>query len=143
MHPEESGVDFGLPPPTRGIRPAGVAPLALDWSTPAHAGNTERQCLKTGITTVYPRPRGEYEVLSIIAMMVGGLPPPTRGIRLQIKAQPLAPGSTPAHAGNTNRTPQGRSSVQVYPRPRGEYGYFRCVKCAGTGLPPPTRGIQI
>lgn len=48
----------------------------------------------------YPRPRGESFTLGIMAMMMCGLSPPTRGIRLSLALSYCGYGSTPAHAGH-------------------------------------------
>ena len=50
-------------------------------------------------------------------------------------------GSTPAHAGNTAANGPARDFVEVYPRPRGEYGSVGAMAHNRYGLPPPTRGI--
>ena len=53
----------GLPPPTRGI----LTYIARDntglGSTPAHAGNTSRGLSCAIEEEVYPRPRGEYQII--------------------------------------------------------------------------------
>ena len=54
----------GLPPPTRGIRLSHSLYRRLHRSTPAHAGNTLYHKGYRLALTVYPRPRGEYFVVS-------------------------------------------------------------------------------
>ena len=70
----------GLPPPTRGIHTRDKAEEEANRSTPAHAGNTGRGAARGGEIGVYPRPRGEYMLIRVLAFPILGLPPPTRGI---------------------------------------------------------------
>ena len=51
---------LGLPPPTRGIQRSSHCLTAPIRSTPAHAGNTPSARISRAISSVYPRPRGEY-----------------------------------------------------------------------------------
>ena len=114
----------GLPPPTRGIRCAGGAGVALVvvlGSTPAHAGNTAAHRSSTSMSKVYPRPRGEYRRALTMNPPYNGLPPPTRGIQNVPRSSLPPDGSTPAHAGNTTAQPHPARTTSVYPRPRGEY----------------------
>ena len=73
--------------------------------------------------------------------MHGGLPPPTRGIRLHGMEFISESGSTPAHAGNTWGFWECMDKAAVYPRPRGEYKLYVHHEQESQGLPPPTRGI--
>ena len=113
---------MGLPPPTRGIRQQGLYPSETERSTPAHAGNTGESGYSTNLTRVYPRPRGEYEMLEPENEDWWGLPPPTRGILSVRSGSETIARSTPAHAGNTAADGFRRRQRGVYPRPRGEYG---------------------
>ena len=79
----------------------------------------------------------------VMDMQCDGLPPPTRGIRLQLVLQPPEEGSTPAHAGNTSEQHAASGASGVYPRPRGEYEVAPHILQGLNGLPPPTRGIRI
>ena len=97
----------------------------------------------SGSLSVYPRPRGEYANDSLSPLCSEGLPPPTRGIPAGCAEYALSPGSTPAHAGNTNRLVVGGVKGGVYPRPRGEYRVGNTAEAIGAGLPPPTRGIPV
>ena len=139
----EGHTEEGLPPPTRGIPASNPAEIANQRSTPAHAGNTQREPAGICRTTVYPRPRGEYVCgLSFLTTQMG-LPPPTRGIPVKFAYLSAATRSTPAHAGNTFRRGYCLPIVKVYPRPRGEYYGPQAQPAGVQGLPPPTRGIPI
>ena len=131
----------GLPPPTRGIHSRPKSRALHIRSTPAHAGNTYHVQHEPASGEVYPRPRGEYGSWRFAARVSNGLPPPTRGIRVQRAARCHHRGSTPAHAGNTAAAIWAAGLVRVYPRPRGEYALFHIGERGGIGLPPPTRGI--
>ena len=133
----------GLPPPTRGIQRISPCKSNHLRSTPAHAGNTALAAYTPCPRAVYPRPRGEYCPLETPALCAPGLPPPTRGIRAYIPPAGIAPGSTPAHAGNTHPQSRKWSGIKVYPRPRGEYPSAPALSTGLDGLPPPTRGIQL
>ena len=133
----------GLPPPTRGIQWLAFPVHIQAWSTPAHAGNTARRSSAKPIRGVYPRPRGEYGGRAAAANRRPGLPPPTRGILDDSYISLLQARSTPAHAGNTPRSPCANAQSAVYPRPRGEYGSGRSRRAKPEGLPPPTRGIPL
>ena len=132
----------GLPPPTRGILGRVFCYMDGSGSTPAHAGNTGHYRNAAQPVQVYPRPRGEYRRTRTACRGSGGLPPPTRGIRMQVRPLALHQGSTPAHAGNTRASPTSSSRLPVYPRPRGEYPGRKPTSITSPGLPPPTRGIQ-
>ena len=132
----------GLPPPTRGIPLHRCHGCDRGWSTPAHAGNTWGQASPYTPAPVYPRPRGEYTCAIRHVGIVHGLPPPTRGILGRLAGRHRRDGSTPAHAGNTQKGTRKNSPIQVYPRPRGEYPVVRPADAAVVGLPPPTRGIH-
>ena len=138
----KDGHNHGLPPPTRGIRRSHIHIAHSRRSTPAHAGNTRGRLCRGGRGQVYPRPRGEYFTRRLAAARSFGLPPPTRGIRQCPINQILQPGSTPAHAGNTEYTSAQSVHARVYPRPRGEYITNRAWLDDANGLPPPTRGIR-
>ena len=140
-HP--TSANCGLPPPTRGIQVAHRLADSGCGSTPAHAGNTDRMALPTARTWVYPRPRGEYFRYARSPSIVFGLPPPTRGIHISILPLRVRLRSTPAHAGNTSKSPVSVMTTTVYPRPRGEYQRRIPDALSRGGLPPPTRGIQV
>ena len=131
----------GLPPPTRGIRCAYPRGHRGARSTPAHAGNTGRRLDCPAVAWVYPRPRGEYHLISRRADYHEGLPPPTRGILVLAAVHRYEMGSTPAHAGNTVSDIHRGAGAAVYPRPRGEYLNTKPHLQVVCGLPPPTRGI--
>ena len=133
----------GLPPPTRGIHSRNSLPTAGSGSTPAHAGNTGSKGWAARLTTVYPRPRGEYWICRVSVDLPSGLPPPTRGIHAFAGARGIYAGSTPAHAGNTFPSAPLPCQRAVYPRPRGEYRFAAFIRATDRGLPPPTRGIRL
>ena len=119
----DTATKAGLPPPTRGIPLALTRVFVNNRSTPAHAGNTVLSEIDGGYLQVYPRPRGEYSSISACNAATQGLPPPTRGILLEMEEMTAGERSTPAHAGNTGRRSGLVGMDEVYPRPRGEYSY--------------------
>ena len=132
----------GLPPPTRGIHQPNLFSPAPMRSTPAHAGNTHIAVSQPRHAAVYPRPRGEYAACACSDSAAVGLPPPTRGILTGKASSAAHSRSTPAHAGNTPAVVNTALRAGVYPRPRGEYCPSGLSATEGSGLPPPTRGIQ-
>lgn len=70
----------------------------------------------------YPRPRGEYGIISPASGAHWGLPPPTRGIQDGVAGLRGVCGTTPAHAGNPC--------------------HRHLSECPSQGLPPPTRGTR-
>ena len=107
--PKASAKLKGLPPPTRGIPPALAQVEVKGRSTPAHAGNTVPYIDMSGAERVYPRPRGEYVRGVALELKHPGLPPPTRGIPHQPRANIGVIWSTPAHAGNTDSSADSAS----------------------------------
>ena len=51
-------------------------------------------------------------------------------------------GITPAHAGNTDETPQIEIAFQDHPRPCGEHTLYFDEAILGIGSPPPMRGTH-
>ena len=70
---------------------------------------------------VHPRIRGEYSIMSSIALLALGSPPHTRGILLCKLRVVFAEGFTPAYAGNTEVGYKAFLLAGVHPRIRGEY----------------------
>ena len=135
-------MNWGLPPPTRGIPCEPACRVVGARSTPAHAGNTPDSGIVHTRPRVYPRPRGEYRQACRCRLWAYGLPPPTRGILSLISHCLNLRGSTPAHAGNTRPPYELSLLLTVYPRPRGEYDNIADCDNPQHGLPPPTRGIH-
>ena len=132
---------MGSPPHTRGIL---IGCLVLDGVlrlTPAHAGNTHRLPDKHLHIRAHPRTRGEYAERDLGVTSDVGSPPHTRGILMGETFKYVAPGLTPAHAGNTKGTYKSVADYQAHPRTRGEYYVFTSGSGNGIGSPPHTRGI--
>ena len=121
--PAVPGSHQGSPPLTRGILILSKKGLLVPRFTPAHAGNTQNEVLKTYLSQ--------------------GSPPLTRGIRGYISRNPMATRFTPAHAGNTPNKICRSIDSRVHPRSRGEYRSFACPELPGPGSPPLTRGILL
>ena len=88
---------------------------------PAGAGNTTFDSMREGFTSVYPRWRGEHNVVLERAPRRNGLSPLARGTRILRGFSNFLSRFIPAGAGNTRRPPSARLSTSVYPRWRGEH----------------------
>ncbi len=149
----------GLPPLTRGALDRKPEVLSAPGSTPAHAGSTLAEPCGSTRTRVYPRSRGEHDRLPAPAASTAGLPPLTRGghegnggelglppltrgalVRVRVPRGKL--GSTPAHAGSTERCASVCCPTAVYPRSRGEHWWGWAWQARVAGLPPLTRGAR-
>ena len=111
----------------------GLSPLARgtlllqnvhEWSgrfIPAGAGNTSRMLTRWPGWPVYPRWRGEHDLVAHRFAEVGGLSPLARGTPGRSPADTVGARFIPAGAGNTVcvRLPPCRNAV--YPRWRGEH----------------------
>ena len=134
---------MGLPPHTRGILPDCLDAIKQAGITPAYAGNTILQIKVLFLYGDYPRIRGEYETTEVATICGLGLPPHTRGIRIQLCADEQWGGITPAYAGNTLKSAEPSNRIWDYPRIRGEYLRSSKYTAVSLGLPPHTRGIQV
>ena len=135
----DEGVD-GLSPPTRGSPPRIGGQLDQPRSIPAHAGKPPSLWPRCSPSTVYPRPRGEADIVQPKSRTAKGLSPPTRGSRRRSPERRAWERSIPAHAGKPMPRSPGRRLPGVYPRPRGEAFKQATGVIAENGLSPPTRG---
>ena len=134
--------DDGLSPPTRGSPGPSRYISCTFRSIPAHAGKPSTADATRCCPRVYPRPRGEASEQRRLQEEVDGLSPPTRGSHRRQRPANELDGSIPAHAGKPFGEAARLSSVQVYPRPRGEADVGDPVLFFNKGLSPPTRGSR-
>ena len=132
----------GSSPLSRGIPPVTVTPHPLAGIIPALAGNTVPLVPSHQRCQDHPRSRGEYGILSRIALVPQGSSPLSRGILPRPPRSPPAGRNIPALAGNTQR--QGRSACgrEDHPRSRGEYAAIAGFGLLGEGSSPLSRGIR-
>ena len=130
----------GLSPPTRGSPSRYGADGLGARSIPAHTG--EPTCADSGGTgrTVYPRPHGGAEVVSLDDLDDAGLSPPTRGSHRRRMGRGRLLGSIPAHTGEPGEAFTVLKSKAVYPRPHGGAPVGNLPVRLHHGLSPPTRG---
>ena len=131
----------GLSPPTRGIRCLNGLDLLQEGSIPAYAGDPFLIAPARARHEVYPRLRGGSSNMSIKAAEDYGLSPPTRGIRIHLRAAVLSLRSIPAYAGDPTPATLARYEDAVYPRLRGGSQRAPASRAYAIGLSPPTRGI--
>ena len=93
----------GSSPLSRGIPPVTVTPHPLAGIIPALAGNTVPLVPSHQRCQDHPRSRGEYGILSRIALVPQGSSPLSRGILTRINQMSLKHGIIPALAGNTSQ----------------------------------------
>ena len=91
-------------------------------------------------TQVYPRWRGEYEMLVSVNAANTGLSPLARGTRVSANPEEIEPRFIPAGAGNTHMIRRARRWHSVYPRWRGEHSRKTKRPPASRGLSPLARG---
>ena len=110
---------WGLSPPTRGIRACAV--LASIWgrSIPAYAGDPAWIGCPIPPHTVYPRLRGGSYANRYPDPGDEGLSPPTRGIRIVPAITQSWGRSIPAYAGDPIPPHNITGGNKVYPRLRG------------------------
>ena len=90
--------------------------------------------------SVYPRWRGEHDLLPPFAFSHGGLSPLARGTRDDLPLRVRNVRFIPAGAGNTKGELSRIAAGAVYPRWRGEHAAF-LIRFAGlAGLSPLARG---
>ncbi len=139
----DDGKLWGLSPRARGSRTASVACRARLGSIPAGAGKPSCALGVHRLARVYPRGRGEAEVLGDHQEHSTGLSPRARGSRYRHRAHCAGEGSIPAGAGKP-ATRLGRHLYQrVYPRGRGEAEIPDPDEDAAEGLSPRARGSQL
>src|SRR5690606_38804713 len=90
--------------------------------------------------TVYPRSRGDHQLLCEPLSCCAGLPPLARGPLLPPPPVYAHARSTPARAGTTHARSAPHPSGEVYPRSRGDHYITEATMLYGSGLPPLARG---
>ena len=133
----------------------GLSPLArgtLSWCRvygkftrfiPAGAGNTTGIAAGWFYRTVYPRWRGEHQLMARPYTFWNGLSPLARGTPDYAWIWEGAYRFIPAGAGNTNPSGIKRPSLPVYPRWRGEHEFADNVVIVQVGLSPLARGTLV
>ena len=91
-------------------------------------------------TRVYPRSRGDHDVVADPILELSGLPPLARGPPIAAATGRKTMRSTPARAGTTERLDHDRGGGEVYPRSRGDHLTPDFVQVIAHGLPPLARG---
>ncbi len=111
----------GLSPLARGTPVfANLWTIAIRF-IPAGAGNTGARNTKPCICSVYPRWRGEHEMLVSVNAANTGLSPLARGTHYAFLRLPGFCRFIPAGAGNTRVGKSRGNRTPVYPRWRGEH----------------------
>ncbi len=130
----------GLSPLARGTPVfANLWTIAIRF-IPAGAGNTGARNTKPCICSVYPRWRGEHEMLVSVNAANTGLSPLARGTHVNTILYRLSVRFIPAGAGNTLFVARRLMSISVYPRWRGEHYRDRFWNLQRGGLSPLARG---
>ena len=91
-------------------------------------------------TSVYPRWRGEHEMLVSVNAANTGLSPLARGTHILQNTRLISTRFIPAGAGNTRRLISAARDSPVYPRWRGEHTPAALDLKKGRGLSPLARG---
>ena len=136
----DNGLYGGLSPLARGTRQNGLSSLVRLRFIPAGAGNT---CFRKSMDycySVYPRWRGEHEMLVSVNAANTGLSPLARGTHYAFLRLPGFCRFIPAGAGNTLPPESINSWYAVYPRWRGEHPHVDYINIMGRGLSPLARG---
>ncbi len=130
----------GLSPLARGTPVfANLWTIAIRF-IPAGAGNTGARNTKPCICSVYPRWRGEHEMLVSVNAANTGLSPLARGTHILQNTRLISTRFIPAGAGNTRRLISAARDSPVYPRWRGEHTPAALDLKKGRGLSPLARG---
>ncbi len=93
-------------------------------------------------TSVYPRWRGEHEMLVSVNAANTGLSPLARGTHILQNTRLISTRFIPAGAGNTRRLISAARDSPVYPRWRGEHVIRRAAAHVDLGLSPLARGTR-
>ena len=93
-------------------------------------------------TSVYPRWRGEHEMLVSVNAANTGLSPLARGTHVNTILYRLSVRFIPAGAWNTLFVARRLMSISVYPRWRGEHAVQNFLKRFNCGLSPLARGTH-
>ncbi len=130
----------GLSPLARGTPVfANLWTIAIRF-IPAGAGNTGARNTKPCICSVYPRWRGEHEMLVSVNAANTGLSPLARGTRVSANPEEIEPRFIPAGVGNTYILKRLLNHKTVYPRWRGEHSSHARPPLIAPGLSPLARG---
>ncbi len=133
----------GLSPLARGTPVfANLWTIAIRF-IPAGAGNTGARNTKPCICSVYPRWRGEHEMLVSVNAANTGLSPLARGTHYAFLRLPGFCRFIPAGAGNTRVGKSRGNRTPVYPRWRGEHSRQHVVRNHDSGLSPLARGTRL
>ncbi len=111
----------GLSPLARGTHISCTPPYGYLRFIPAGAGNTEIASMRTRMSSVYPRWRGEHPQTCQPATWPRGLSPLARGTRSVPASVATGWRFIPAGAGNTDSAATTATTSSVYPRWRGEH----------------------
>ena len=136
----DNGLYGGLSPLARGTRQNGLSSLVRLRFIPAGAGNT---CFRKSMDycySVYPRWRGEHEMLVSVNAANTGLSPLARGTHILQNTRLISTRFIPAGAGNTCCSSWWSAAIAVYPRWRGEHNVRLSPLCVVAGLSPLARG---
>ncbi len=132
----------GLSPLARGTRAHGIQSRVSARFIPAGAGNTGSATAAPMTTSVYPRWRGEHEMLVSVNAANTGLSPLARGTHYAFLRLPGFCRFIPAGAGNTRVGKSRGNRTPVYPRWRGEHVHTQTITESQNGLSPLARGTQ-
>ena len=130
----------GLSPLARGTRAHGIQSRVSARFIPAGAGNTGSATAAPMTTSVYPRWRGEHEMLVSVNAANTGLSPLARGTHILQNTRLISTRFIPAGAGNTYIRAKNKATATVYPRWRGEHAGFESSGARDAGLSPLARG---
>ena len=123
---QRCGTCAGSPPRMRGKLQQTGNEGWLCRITPADAGKTFRERLRSSLTRDHPRGCGENSSSQMLMVQFAGSPPRMRGKQTQSTARRPTPRITPADAGKTACAPHGRESIRGSPpRMRGKPGHGR------------------
>ncbi len=132
----------GSSPRTRGTRRSASTSSSAWRFIPAHAGNTQAECIPHPVEAVHPRARGEHAGRLGRREAMSGSSPRTRGTRRASQPGPLRARFIPAHAGNTWSRCARRRGRPVHPRARGEHHHGYSAGGERGGSSPRTRGTR-
>ena len=139
----DNGLYGGLSPLARGTPVfANLWTIAIRF-IPAGAGNTGARNTKPCICSVYPRWRGEHEMLVSVNAANTGLSPLARGTHYAFLRLPGFCRFIPAGAGNTRVGKSRGNRTPVYPRWRGEHRITPRFLPRQRGLSPLARGTPV
>ena len=130
----------GSSPLTRGKRRERERDVLPDGLIPAHAGKTVSRPARISAWRAHPRSRGENGLLILIALVVVGSSPLTRGKPGPVRRAGGDGGLIPAHAGKTPSRWRARAASAAHPRSRGENAIDSGTGTVRGGSSPLTRG---